>query len=248
MKKYIFAVYLVLIAIGTGYSQTDTVFIIKTDTVFVPERQDIMYKLFVENKEPETKHLWKVNLMNSRLLKPDIGYEQRIAKSWSVEGYASYGYEDIFTTSNMSFELEQSFKYYFNLKSRERRGLKTNGFSGDYFSTSVCYNEKEYDDPIRGMDTSYTFSVYYSAAKNLNIGIKYGIQRRIGRFGYIEFYAGWYYNCRWQKKNRDSLRWPSSDNVSWIEYSHDIWRRPVVGIKAGFAIGSFDNLKRRIKD
>jgi hypothetical protein len=250
MKKYIILVLLMLIYIGNSYSQIDTVIIVKTDTVLVPEKQDRLYKFFVENKETETKHLWKMNLVDIALFKPNIVYEQRLAKLWSVEGYIRYGYGSGIGTingklitsehhsSNATIEFEQLFKYYYNLNRRERRGKKTNGFSGNYFASSIWINE--YRDPL--LETDSTSS---SGVDNKNIGIKYGIQRRIGNLGYIEIYAGIYY--RWETIHQ-SLKnaSPGTYNNDYNDFNNMVM--PRIGIKAGFAIGSFDNLKRRIKD
>jgi hypothetical protein len=234
-EKYIFLACLVFLSIGSGFAQNDTVYIIKTDTVFMPQKQDLMYKQFVENKEQEIKHLWKLNWVDLGSFRPNLAYQQRIGKSLSVEGYASYNLSKYFSFNGSSisyptFEFEQMFKYYFDTKIRERKGLITNGFSGNYIATSIISNQTKWEQMSNyAIDTK----------TNLNIGFKYGYQRRIGSFAYIEFSAGLYYNYKWEKMRV---------NQSGIWYSGmDSKILPFVGFRGGFAIDSFKNLHSRIK-
>lgn len=261
MKKYPALVLLLFTFINNSFSQTDTVYIVKTDTVFVMEKQDRMYKYFLENKEADIDHLWKLNLTNASILQFNIGYEQRIVKSLTIEGYFKAGeYIDdynistlgransVYTNHNIPsefhssgtvLEFEQLFKYYFNLERREKFGKKTNGFSGNYLATSFLY--KRFQDPE--MDYQNNLSNYI---QNINLGIKYGLQRRIGRLGFIEAYAGLYYRWESIKWHSYSASTPPSDKRLWTE--HESYLIPTIGIKAGFAIDSFDNLRRMIKD
>jgi len=218
----------------------------------MPEKQDIMYKMYLENKEPEIKHLWKLNFVNFSLLMPNIGFEQKISKLWSVEGYASYGYDvsnNIFGATlglnpesyahYPSFEVEQLFKFYYLNKIKERKGVKTKGFSGYYFATSILYEQNQYDGSRFGKDSLglSLHNINYNET-NLKLGIKYGIQRRIGNYVNIEIYAGIYYICNWEKSDYNQ------PGVTKLNYSHVI--EPFGGIRFGFAIGSFDNLKKKI--
>jgi hypothetical protein len=255
MKKLTIIFFLVFLAAGKSFFQKDTIVIIKTDTIYIPEKQDIIYKLYLENKELEITHLWKVDFVDFSFLKPNLGFEQRLYKSWSIEGIASYGYsytfvndfiEDMFNLSpkveyeislkDRSFEFEQLFKYYFNLKKRERLGLKTNGFCGNYFATSILYNQRKFigEGYVSNASSFHYFSPINVTQNNFNIGLKYGIQRRIGNFVFIEFYTGCYINFRTDK----------FDNVANPYKSQNIY--PFVGLRFGFAIGSFDNLKKNI--
>jgi hypothetical protein len=256
MKKTFLLFSLILIISITCYSQTDTVVIIKTDTVFVPEKRDRLYKFFVENKEADIRHLWKVNLADIGLEMANITYEQRLPNLWSVEGYLSYGFIKHSTiefehhnvrdrnsaltakggsASGASLELEQLFKYYYNLNRRERHGKKTNGFSGNYFATSLLFNN--IDNPSY-LDKETDFAEY---GRNFNIGIKYGIQRRIGNLGYYELYTGLYY--RWESVKYDPA---NVDEDLWSV--RDDYLLFTLGIKVGFAIDSFDNLREMIKN
>jgi hypothetical protein len=244
MKKYLLLFFLILLAIDKGFSQTDTIIIYKTDTVFVTEKQDIMYKMFVENKETEIKHLWKMNLVDLGLVRPNISYEQRLSKALSVELSISAGLKgNLYLKSELTsvdlyptFEFEQQFKYYYNLNRRNGLGKKTNGFSGNYFATSFWYN-KNYDPTWKDQGK------FYSTLENYNLGIKHGIQRRVGNIGYIDFYFGFYY--RWGTNHSFSNN-PDFANLLKLMVNYHIV--PVVGIKAGFAIDSKENLKRLMKN
>jgi hypothetical protein len=250
MKIYIQIVILSILVIP-GFSQTDSIYTVVKDTVIVIDKHDQQYKYFVENRETETKHLWKINLVDIALLMPNFGYEQRLSKSWTVEGYFRYGSKAKMTLipydkhplpdENHSYssvlELEQQFKYFFNLKRREDQGKKTNGFSGDFLSSSLWF--KQFDDPEITNDTSNALQI-----NHINLGIKYGLQRRIGALGYFELSLGFYY--RWEiiewKRTKNQMIRPEY----WNEYNKYFF--PVINLKAGFAIDSFDIFRRMIKD
>jgi hypothetical protein len=234
MKKYALLVLLILTTIGKTFSQADTVVIVKTDTVFIPEKKDIMYKMYVENKEPEIKHLWKLNLVDLGAGRLNIGFEQQLAKTLTVEEYTSYRFKqlpDLFDLDYAdtylyasSFKLEQMLKWYFDNKYRERKNLKTNALSGQYFAMSILFNRNHYENTTIGNET------------NLNFGLKYGIQKRIESLVYIELYVGCYYNLKWS--NYEVQLQPK---YSSSYYSHSFL--PFVGFRAGFAISSFKSIK-----
>lgn len=243
MRNYILMVFLAFIVVKPGYSQTDTVVIVKTDTVFVTEKQDNIYKFYIQNKGPQTKHLWKLNF-----LKPEIGFEQRLAKAWSAEGYLGFGLysfpvgisissNDIITSDENSStnesRIEQQFKYYYNLNRRQRLAKKTNGFSSNYIASSF-YCE------------AFRYGSNHTKAISYNLGIRSGLQRRIGNLGYFEFYTGLYY--RWEKQTSRNLV-GSGNNLYYeneTQYSNGFIL--LVGLKVGFAIDSFHNLKKMLKE
>jgi hypothetical protein len=222
-----------------GFSQTDTVYLIKSDTVFEVQKQDLLYRLLVEDRGIETGHLWKINIVDIGFLKPNLGYEQLITGPLTIEGYFSYGAASVGFVKdgvysflhNSSVELEQQFKYYYNLRSRERSGKKIYGFSANYVSSSLWYSQND--------DMAFTTdSTSFPNVKRYNLGFKYGIQRRIGNLAYVDVYAGVYY-C-WEEIISTAL-----SNQKVLNYNNYVY--PVLGIKAGFAIDSFANLKRMLK-
>lgn len=261
MNKIILIFFYFILLFNKSFAQTDTVYIIKTDTVFVMEKQDRLYKFFVENKEADINCLWKMNLTNVSVFLLNIGYEKRIIRSFTAESYFRLGgylnelslnsinssgslYSNHktpseFHSSSVTIEFEQLLKFYYNLNRREKLGKKTNGFSGNYLAVSFLF--KKFQDPEIEYENNCPGNT-----RNFNLGIKYGVQRRVGKLGYIEAYAGLYY--RWE-----SIYWdyydtstPTLDSYMWTE--HKNYFVPVIGIKAGFAISSFDYLRRMIKD
>lgn len=245
MKKFLFIISFFCFSLGV-FAQTDTVFIVKTDTIFVQEKHDLLYKSFLENRGEGTNHLWKMNLIDIGFLRLNVGYEHRLGKSWSVEGYLSYGEKaDLYRRSQGTFgfgsgnrlEFEQIFKYYYNLNRRETLGKKSYGFRGNYFATSFWV--EEFED-----NTICTDSTDAPHVDRKNLGIKYGIQRRIGNLGYIEFYVGLYY--RWESIEYSLNTGFSVPSQRWTEY--DNYFNPVLGIRVGFAIDSFGSLRRMIKE
>lgn len=241
MKLIILLISIFCISSSTGFSQTDTIYIIKTDTVFVSEKKDIMYKMFVENREAEIRHLWKMNFVDMGLVRPNIAFEQRIFKSFSIESYISLGLKgnlyqknEIFNgTRGSTFEFEQQVKYYYNIKRREHLGKKTNGFTGNNISLSFWYNEN-YDPTWKVQGNQYL------EPKNYNLGLKHSIQHRIGNIGYLEFYMAVYY--RWGTKHEQLL------DLIFKTYDINPSIVPVVGIRAGFAIDTKKNLKKAFKN
>ncbi len=245
MKNFLLLILFIYTAINAT-AQADTIVIIKTDTVFVQEKHDLMYKSFVENRGEGTNHLWKINLIDVGLLRLNVGYEHRLGKSWSVEGYLSYGEKaELYRRSQGAFgfvsgnrlEFEQIFKYYYNLNRREKLGKKSYGFRGNYFATSFWF--EGFED-----NTICTDSTDAPQVERKNLGIKYGIQRRIGNLGYIEFYVGLYY--RWESIEYSFNTGFSVPSQWWTEY--DNYFNPVLGIRVGFAIDSFGSLRRMIKE
>jgi len=248
MKKLCYIILLIL-SLNT-VAQTDTIVITKTDTVFVQEKQDLMYKFFVENRVKETNHLWKLSFIDLALVKPNVGYEHRLGRSWSVEGFASAGnignvelefegsgiVPQLMDISAFVMEIEQQFKYYYNLTRRKKLGKRADGFRGNYLASSFWYKYS-----TRPSTNDYhSYSEHLSRGYQYNAGIKYGLQRRIGNIGYLDFYVGAYY--RWQSIKgfsfEDGEYFTIKDNRVVIS----------VGVKAGFAMDSFENLKRTTKD
>jgi hypothetical protein len=228
-------------------AQNDTVYILKSDTVYVVGKQDRRYNFFVENRGVESNHLWKSNMVDIGLLKLNVGYEHRFWNTWSTDTYLSFNYGGDFYRDSTSIRLklgmdmelvfEQQIKYYYNKKRRENLGKRTDGLRGNYLSASFFYREFE--------DSSYdTDTTTAGAVKSFNMGVKYGLQRRIANLGYIEFYAGLYY--RWEYYNQFISFNSSMENR--YRTASDRLLVPVLGIRVGFAIDSFDNLRRMLKD
>ena len=229
-----------------AFAQTDTIYIVKTDTVFVPENRDILYKQFIADKGVETNHMWKLNLADFAFFSMNLGYEQKIGRMWSTEGYVRYGLTggsvkraDIYNNYIAflkSADTELQLKYFYDMNRRNRLGKRTYGFSGNYISGSLWYTFFEGDPFIVNNAT------LKKNRHNYSIGLKYGIQRYIGNLVYFDGFAGVFYNWE-QKKYSPYNPYPGGGPTSfWDEYLY--W---VIGIRIGFGIDSFKNLGKRSK-
>ena len=242
MKKVMIIVILITIGLQYGKSQNDTILQGEGQVTQSDEKYDRVYKLFVEDRDREIKHLWKLNLVDIGLLQPNIGFEQKIFRSISTETYLGIGRLGWYGLEGFEFqsEFEQQFKYYYNLKSRESKGKRINGFSGNYFSVAgfASYTVEQNEKPVR-TQTDY-FTGYSTGPKvfTLKYGVilKYGLQRRIGNIGYFDICAG--------------VRFYEFENTfeyeNYYPDSGQAWM-PFIKIRAGFAIDSFKNLKRMLK-
>ncbi|MGD2033416.1 MAG: hypothetical protein PVF73_00050 [Bacteroidales bacterium] len=246
MKNSLIVILLLTVGIPKIFSQKDTVFIIRTDTVFVPEKKDLYYKSFLQGREKEVKHLWKLNLTDLVLVKPNIGLEWKIGRSFSSDTYLAYGfdfYPSFFEGSGgTAADIRQQFKYYYNFKRRERMGKRVNGFSGNYVSVILFGNNSIDGYEIVNQGNNISVSSYRI---NYGIGLRYGLQRRIGNMGYIEPYIGINYQISDVEDSMSSITnypGPYSETYRVREF------KPCIGLKAGFAISSVRNLKKVVKN
>lgn len=242
MKNFMLVIFLFSMLSGL-FARTDTVYIVKIDTVFVSESQDLIYKRFIEDKRVETSHMWKLNLLDLGFYKPNLGYEHKIGRMWSAEGYASYGYSkgSVIRGGNYTgysnilanADVELQLKYYYNLNLRQRKGKRVYGFSGDYFAATIWYSYYDYNSFIHNNISIENHTNYYS------VGLKYGIQRRIGNLVYFDGFIGVLYT--WQEDKYDPYHpaYGSPTNTIWHQFP--MW---VLGIRVGFGIDSFKNLRK----
>lgn len=228
MKKLFILILLAFWALLTSYSQTDSLSVIQSSAADSVEKYDRVYKLFIEDRDAEIKHLWKINLIQFALLEPNIGFEQRIGKNFSsatslkigiawIDFYDKARQESSGLISTVGISLQQEFRYYYNLNRRALLGKRVNGFSGNYFSLHllVAIRNSTVSNDLRG---------------GAGTALIYGLQRRIGNIGYIEAFGG----------PAVLNAYSSTSQSSW-------YITPFLGIRAGFAIDSFSNLKRMLK-
>lgn len=205
-------------------AQQDTI----TYSVETPDstnpRYDQLYKIFLADKTKETKQLWKVDLFPIGQIYPNLTYEYRIGENFSLNtGVIFEPTIKIFEISQYRCQLSEGFRYYYNLKKRERLAKRTSGFSGNFFELEGIFtiiNEFKWKAP----------AVYYTS-----LSFNYGLQRRIGNFGFIEPKLGY---------GLMSIRIKDEEVVV---YSEEIKNRPVfpyvvMKLQIGFAISSFKNL------
>lgn len=225
----------------SAFSQPDTLI----SSIGIPDSIDIKYdrayKLFVEKKPYEIKHLFKLNLFNVNLLAPGITYEQKLTKNISAEAYLYISYAKLlFANTELTNFKEtdlsdksgmacystggyQMIKFYHNFNRRKLLDKNTNGFSGNYFSLKVSEHYSFID--LKDYQNSSVFNGD-RIRSYLVPGIAYGMQRRIGNIGYAEI----------------SL----TANLSSVSHWNFGLEKGIT-IKIGFSIESVSSLKMMLK-
>ena len=227
-------------------AQEDTIIYenISNDSI---DKYDRIYKLFIQDKK-EVKHLWKINLLDFRMVEPNVGFEKKIGKKFSFDSYVNFdnlpGFNYVYSISGQ-FDL----KYYYNIPKRDQKGKNTNGFSANYFGIGLNGTHNTYLEPNTNpylsqntlypyLGHGYTFNEYDTYKyQGLSIKLKYGIQRRIGNIGYFEPYISYRF-----------LVWHNyleCDN--YFNIPLEVYFPFEMRIKVGFAIDSFKGLKQRFK-
>lgn len=177
--------------------QSSTVYSEDSTNVTVSE-YDQMYQLLL----PEKKKIYtliKVNAVDWGLLHPSIIIEQNMNGAFNVEPVVKLAYFDWSFEEGIHYALQAGvdFKYYYNYKRRLRLGKKTNGFVGNYFAVSgkatVSDSEDYVSTLMKKQDIGFEEPVGGNIFHIYSAEAKYGIQRRIGNVGYIDFQAGFRY-------------------------------------------------------
>ncbi len=139
-------------------------------------------------REQKSKDIWKFNLLGTFFGGFNIAYERKLTPLTSINIHSvttikspygdSYGISST-EISNMSQELSFEWRFYYNQNKRIRLGKKA-GFSGNYIGFAL--------------NNMYYYYNYNSFGKihevNNSLILIYGIQRKIGKVGYIDFNAG----------------------------------------------------------
>lgn len=150
----------------------------------------------------EETNMVKIDLLNAvRDLDKDgfsgflsVGFEQKIVPALSIDATVSTWYllrfspassSKIFTLPDGSISLVVSPRFYYAMNKRIREGWGNNNFSGNYFSlqgtTQLIFFRR--DSQILGGKGVYFF-------QGFTVAPIYGMQRRIGRRGFIDFNFG----------------------------------------------------------
>jgi hypothetical protein len=230
MKAILLSAILILFLAPAIKSQVDTVKpAARCDTTNIECNR--VYQLFIANQNRVVNHLWKLNLVSGSFLEnQSLGFEQKISKSITTESSLIGNILNYTNWRYIYFGVSQDVKYYYNLDRRERLGKRTNGISGNYISVGGFF----YNSPNR-----YTLNgvAYYPpdnsiSASRYGLSMRYGMQRRIGNIGYIDLSLG--------------LEVFKPYHLGFYD-NKKIGFRPKVGIRAGFAIDSFRELKKAFK-
>jgi hypothetical protein len=206
------------------------------------EKEDPHYKLYIEDQKREIKALLKINLLSVGAIFLNCALEVKLSDSWTWETYIKYGeeFKSSFDTSSQFGkthinysgqlsgvgEIEQDIKYYYNFKRREKLGKITNGFCGNYIAIRLFGSMHTYD--IEGYSDDYN---------TYGVGINYGIQRRIGKIGYVEIFGGIRYQFREiPEKFEEVIINGVKDPFPTLRKSTRQELLPTIGLRAGFDI------------
>ncbi|SNR69551.1 hypothetical protein [Hymenobacter mucosus] len=120
-------------------------------------------------------------------------YEQKVRPQWSVLAELSpefVRYREALhgpVTNGVVLASQVAGRYYYNLNKRIRLGKSANNFSANYFSLALgtSYGKRGYGTPLTTND-----NLLRGDAVRASIAALYGIQRRLGRYGFVDVYAG----------------------------------------------------------
>ncbi len=244
---YIITLTFLFLGAQTMLAQADSITISKAEPDSIDVKYDRVYKLFVQDKDHEIKHLIKLNLVNIDLLMPTLAYEQKLSRNFSMEVSMFIAYKHLLFDESDSLKFYptyqfkgsdlqcfsiggyQMIKLYHNLNRLERLGKNTNGFSGNYFALKLSENYSWLDDFYHKEPNADIFleNKYY-----LVPALVYGIQRRIGNIGYGDLSLCLNY---------------FPDYIRNADYPWELGLETGITFKLGFAIESISSLKNTLK-
>jgi hypothetical protein len=151
-----------------------------TDTTDV--KYNRLYQQFITEKEKPILHLWKLDIAGSGILMPALSYEKKLGKNWSMDTYLKFGlpWKEGYFAYKPEWEINQQFRFYYSFNRRAKLGKNINGFSGNYFALEILGGEKYQPKPGVSSETIVDGNHF------IGTGLRFGIQRRVGTFGYIE--------------------------------------------------------------
>ena len=157
------------------------------------EKYDYWTRATIEETSMFKVGLTQLGFASNRglLLEHTFGYEQKLTKALSVLGQYRFG---MFNWSNAHMGADVAVRYYYSLPRRIRQGKSANNLSANYFSLQMdnTWTGKEsYGSTFREVGTDY----------GNQFSLLYGIQRRLGKRGYLDVnigpaYRSQYYSSR----------------------------------------------------
>jgi hypothetical protein len=198
--------------------------------------KQIIQKLFSMNRETYSRQVFKVNFFDFAKITPNIGYEHRIGKCFSSDTYIKsriYGQGGMFILDPIyrsprefspNVNIEENLKFYHNYKRRLEKGKNISGFSGNYLAVFSFINFNN------SRSNYYQDNLFADQEPYFAVGLKYGIQRRIGNFGFIDAFFG--------IQNYTTSAFNSVDDRTIQK--NDL----ILGVRAGFALESIKDIKR----
>lgn len=149
---------------------------------------DLEFKSLKKDKGSKDKNMFNedadfsVFKFKISLLFPSLGMEFKLAEKASIEVSGKLNFQ-LYITGTQAQPKVNMFpysvlhlepKWNYNVKNRIRRGRKVSGFSSNFLSLFTSYRMKV---------SRYTFS-------SLIIGPTWGMQRQLGKYGYLKFNSG----------------------------------------------------------
>jgi hypothetical protein len=121
---------------------------------------------------------------------PHLLYERKLHTSWSVLAELTpqlLRYREAYNGpahNGLEVQTQLAGRYYYNLNKRIRKGKSASNFSANYLSVALGtgYGRRGYGTPFSGGQRGH--AVRASAA------VLYGLQRRLGRYGFVDLSAG----------------------------------------------------------
>lgn len=189
-----------------AYSQTDSVKVeFSQEKVTTANKIEEALCDVLTRREKSEKDLWKFNLIGTFLGGFNIAYEIKIIPKWScnIQSITDFSKQyrlsslGILTSLNRNAVFEQDLnfqlRYYYNSGRRIRLGKKS-GFSGNYFGLALnnqyTFSRNNPWEYIGNAD-SFIYDIRMDWITHSNsflnsLNFIYGIQRKIGRVGYID--------------------------------------------------------------
>ncbi|WP_345119763.1 hypothetical protein [Hymenobacter antarcticus] len=122
---------------------------------------------------------------------PHLTYERKLRPAWSVMAELSPDF--IRFRDRGTGRLRNSFvvrsqlagRYYYNLARRIRKGKSASNFSANYLSLALGSSVGR-----QAQETPFFAYEYGGPAVRLDAALLYGLQRRLGRYGFVDFTFG----------------------------------------------------------
>lgn len=184
----------------------------------------------------------QLELLRHRVgINAEVAVEQKISPSFSfLAGLNSYwryfdyrlptgnlptGIDPFFVrtvvrSNVLDVEWKAGFRYYHGMANRIKKGTSANNFSGNYigFTTSQAlsqYKQEQLFNWVNGEVVDRKRNSKLLGNSLFRVGMQYGVQRRIGRLGYIDINAGPELFYRGNSKYQLSLQLNAMIGLGW---------------------------------
>ncbi len=127
---------------------------------------------------------FQLSIINEKFLYSELNstitFEKKIRPSISIITNLNMNYSGDFSNSSMwYFSNDIGFRYYYSMKKRIRNGIGANNFHSNYISITV---DKWIDYSV----DIFTEETRKAWKYNPNFTLSWGMQRRIGNFGFLD--------------------------------------------------------------